>query len=703
MPVSYEDADPATLRRQLLFRQCESMQELHDWILTFLDIDFPDGIVDPDSNSSPMHFLWEVYDKARTGDDENFRRVVLYASRDSYKTLGVAVLEVLMVLHMNRDVAHMAAIEGQAMKAQEYTKKAFRQPYLRDFVEGDNERMTRIVRFYNRKLGHSLTRSEYTKLAGDQRTEYQEIVRAHDQYKESARYIKVVICTLRGANSDHVPFFVVDEIDVVANPAAYEEAKSIPTSYLGKLPITVLTSTRKSAIGYVQKEIDNQKKSGVQVRHFNIIDVTQRCPPERHKPHLPKLPLYRNPEDLYHVDEETYNQMPAQQQDKFIKDEGFAGCLTCKLFVGCRTRLATHQTSNSVLLKSIPETIGKFLDHSVEMAKAQLLCWKPSNVGMIYGRFDRSRHILSPAQAYYKVFGEDHPRAHDKKEPLTKAELMNLLKEREVEWLGGMDFGHTHNFAYVHGFRDGKRCFITHCVGGPGLDPGQQIEVCMPFRDYEPAIFPDTSQPEKYPMFRKAGFKMRKWNKGKGTVHGGIEVVRLKLTPPLGGEPELYFIHDADEDPGMDLLVNRLAEYHWKQDATGGPSNIPNDKDDDECDALRYLVMNKFTPKGGLAGDAVEESTGGLNATFEVHPMDQVGTNLADPDDWITQQIALLTGGEMPAPRQRQARDPMAGRPQMTIETPEGSSYYASENGDKPKGQSADPRKGKKGRLVWDI
>lgn len=673
--------DEGELRRRFLFRICESREELHAWILTFLGLDMPNCTVDPESNSNPMEMVWEMYSKMREGTDESFMRVLYYASRDSFKTLSASVIEVLAMLHLNRNVAHMAAISDQAMKAQEYVKKSFRRPYIRDFIVGNNERVTKIVRFYNPETMHSLTSDEYHSLSASKQAQHQEIAKTISEYQERENYVKIIICTLAGANSEHVPLFIVDEVDVVANPTAYEEAQNIPAGRNGKLPITMLTSTRKQAFGLVQKEIDRAQKSGLNIRHWNIIDVTERCPPERHRPDLVKIKLWVSDDQLRHTDQAGYDEMNFKEKETFAEAEGFAGCGKCKLFFACRTRLATHQTSTSSMLKSIPETIGKFNANSIEMAKAQLLCLKPSSVGLVYGRFDKTRHVLTPAQAYFKVWGETHP---DPKN-FTKAQFLDLVRQRDVAWNGGLDWGHTHNFAYVHSFKDGPRCFVTHCISIPELDPDQMLDVCEPFKMYDPAIYADTADPKMAKLFRKNGHRMMKWKKGPGSVVGGIQVVRWMMNPPAG-EPNFFIVHDIGDDPHIDTLVNNLAEYHWKTDSAGHPTDVPDEDGDDEPDALRYLVMNAFTPGGKMSvGRTSDPITDGI-------PVD----GLYDPNKWMNQIISERTG----SPQMEVVRE----RPRMTIEAPPGQapvSYYGETNTKTT--TEVNGKKGKKGRLTWDL
>jgi hypothetical protein len=136
------------------------------------------------------------------------------------------------------------------------------------------------------------------------------------------------------------------------------------------------------------------------------------------------------------------------------------------------------------------------------------------------------------------------------------------------------------------------------------LLPDQQVmlakQAAKIYEEEEPYVkisfFPDPENPQMVKVLRKAGLRMRKWNKGPGTVLAGIEIVRLKMRP-AADNPQLYLVAG---DPNCELLAKRLSEYHWKLDAAGKPTKIPDETDDDECDALRYGVMNPFGGSGDI-------------------------------------------------------------------------------------------------------
>lgn len=608
------------LKRKILFVPCRTKEALHKWIRLFLDIDIPDCIVDPDSNSSPMDMIWECYSKAMNNDDPLFNRVLYYASRDSFKTLGAAILELLAVVHLQRDVAHMAAIEAQSRKSQQYVKKFFSKPILRDYVSGDNLEIMWVVRYRNVLTNENIPEDQYKTLGKD----------LQDDYEEIRHFIHIVICTMAGANSEHVPFFVVDEVDVVRDPRAYEEAKLIPAPINGLMPITLLTSTRKISTGLVQKEIDDEfdvetNRRKLWIRHWNIIDVTEACPPERHRPDLPKIPIYVNDLQLRAIPEEKFELLSPVEQGKFRKEEGYAGCLqNCRLFSACHGLLATKQKSKSKLLKPIEHTTNQIVNVSAMTALAQLLCKKPSAEGLIYPNFERSAHMLTAGQMAAKILGHPCP------DSMTRKELIQIMQARDLLCYAGMDFGYDHNFAVVTFFADGYRAFVVDCIAEPELLPDAQVAVVTSrIKKWNPTIFADPESPQMIAQFRKSGFRMRDWIKGPGSVNGGINIVHLRLRPPMAEEPLLFFLAG---DPGVEFLVKRMGKYHWKRDAADRPTDKPSDIEDDECDALRYGIMNVFSPMRGFVrsvGDSTEDDGPG-EAPPGVYTMDNWMTRVID-------------------------------------------------------------------------
>lgn len=657
------------LERKALFAICVSKEHLKLWIKRYLAVDLPDNVVctddvtNPPSNSSPLDLIWEIYQKALDGTDENFQRVLAYAARDSFKTLSASIMEVLCLFHLRRDVAHMAAIESQAQKAASYLNKYLQRPYLRDYVDGNNKREIRITR-YEGPNGEVLTPEEFKVLD----------FKAQRVYEPVSHYMKIIIATLAGANSEHVSFMCLDELDL-APEAPLQEAKFIPApgQVRGELPITLMTSSRKFAFGNVQKAINKAAEDPndhLQIRHWNIIDVTKSCPPERHLPDEPRIPIYYSENTLKAIGEDDYNILASEEKSKYFKQEGYAGCLKkCSLFAVCRGRLATKQACTSKLLKPIPHITNVLKDVSVEHAKAQYLCWKPSAEGLIYPHFQYARHMLDAVSMYEKITGEEiqrktpdgkfHPQFQEFSSKLTKARLIQFFTERGMEFHSGMDWGYTHNWAVVTGARDGHRFFIFDVISIAGLELAEKVEMAKAKIGHlrNLVVWPDSENPESIKTFRRHGFVMRNFKKD---VIGGIDAVRTKIMPGLGKEPELYFLAGDD---GCELLARRVSEYHWKVDANQRPTSVPDDKDDDECDALRYVISNVYGIRGRLSASVAgvspnvqydpsfpkpfsdsptvdtHQQVAGMSVHQQEHVMDSTAEN------WLSRKISELAGG----------------------------------------------------------
>lgn len=425
-------------------------------------------------------------------------------------------------------------------------------------------------------------------------------------------------------NSAHVSFMCIDELDVMPNKVAYEEAKAIPAPRDGKLPITFLTSSRKFSFGLVQTEIDEAKKTGTHIRNWNIIDVTARCPEKRHLPLLPKIPIWVDEEELSAISDEEYKSKPPGIQARYVEKSGFQGCLSnCKAFSYCQGRLAeANRAEQGDFLKPIASVQQSIRQASLNMANAQYLCKKPSSEGLVYTHFDITKHCKYPWQIKEMISDEPADRR------MTKEDLLKWLKTVEGgRWFAGYDWGFTHNFVAVLGFKYGYNLYVVDAVVEAGLDAVEKVEACdkRGWKALDPVGFPDPESPSEIKTFKKAGYIMKEWDKGSGSVLAGIEVVRTKLRPGHGREPQLYFLtvdpnngswEKSEKDPDsegtiwshqhyvedaekedLEIVIRSHQLYHWKQDKAQRSTKEPDEEGADECDATRYMTMNVFPIK----------------------------------------------------------------------------------------------------------
>jgi glycerol-3-phosphate responsive antiterminator len=150
-----------------------SKQQMKDWIHIFFGLDLPDSFVDPESNSSPIDWMWDVYQMYRDNKCNESPSVITVSSRESYKTLSQSAMAVILMTHFNATICHMAAITSQAAAAQNYVQK---------FLSSISPYMTHH--------GREVTSQNIKE------------VKISDDNGNSA-WMRIVVCTISGANSSH--------------------------------------------------------------------------------------------------------------------------------------------------------------------------------------------------------------------------------------------------------------------------------------------------------------------------------------------------------------------------------------------------------------------------------------------------------------------------------------------------------------------
>jgi len=543
---------------EFFLRPFETPQEMRDWILTFFGIDFPQGHVDDDSNSGPIDWMFEAYTSVRNNGGETAPVWIVYSSRDSYKTLSCSAFEVIVMIHFNLTVAHMAAIKSQSAKAIQYINSFIRQckPYFEHF----NMKVTS-----QSKSNISITDTEGVQA-----------------------YVAVIVCTLQGANSEHTNLMVVDEVDVVQYPQAFEEAKLIPGVLRGRYPMTVMTSTRKFAFGLMQKEITKAQDLGRPIKHWNIIDITEKCQPDRHKPEKPKVIRYINKSlPLRQISEDKYEKIPIEDRHYWEKIEAYAGCVDCKLLPVCKMRLAIRRDSDvGGLYKPIPFTINQFNTVEPDMAEAQLMCWKPSASGLVYGRFDQTEgaNTLTIEQAWYNYTGREPF------EGLTIDHLIQEMHRHGVRFHVGGDWGYRHLFAMIAGaILPSGEFWIFETFGMAGLEFDDMMKYAKVMRDkYLPKKwYMDTAQPMFIKSFKKNRMPCAKFTKD---IMGGIESIRGVVVDSTNRR-RLKVL----KTPENKILIDGFNHHHFKTDAAGNVTTDPDDEEfSDVMDSLRYMGQNMF-------------------------------------------------------------------------------------------------------------
>jgi hypothetical protein len=564
--VNFREQTPEKLQEMAvdLFRHLEDATDLKDWIKVYFGLDMPQGFIDSDSNSSPVDAMWTIYSTIKNNTGNKTPGFIMLSCREGFKTLSASILETLLMLHFQVTIAHMAAIQSQSAKSIQYINYFFNkiQPLLD------------VAGWLNRSQNKS--KVEYRTPGGED------------------VYIKVVIASLSGANSEHTSLLFVDEIDVVRERIAYEEAKLIPGYAKGIYPLTIKLSTRKFAFGLMQQELDAAPISGDVILRWNIVDVAERCPTERHLPEGPKEDRYVSKSlPLKQISVEDYHNLPDVEQPKFeLVKQAFLGCKSCPLLPVCKMGLANRPAkAKGGLYKPIDVVINNFKKINPDMGEAQLMCWRPSSKGLVYPRFESSLNggnVITLEKAYEVLMGEFRKK-------VSENDLLMVMKQLKIRFYAGVDWGYTHDFVIViFAMLPNGEIWVVDCFSSPGMEFADQLEVAKSYRDkYDvDKWFCDTAMPASLKSFNRNGMKAPDFKKD---VMGGIEALRSKILDGYGRRLFKVLLIESTKK-----IVTAFVKHHFKLDAGGNPTLEPDDTPgvSDQADAMRYVAQNLFPIKG---------------------------------------------------------------------------------------------------------
>jgi hypothetical protein len=582
----------------------ESKQQMKDWIYNFLGLDFPDTHVDPESNSSPIDWMFEVYRMYKENRGNESPNVIVISSRESYKTLSEAVFAVITMCHFGAMIAHMAAIVPQATAAQKY-------------IENFLQKILPYMDYHGLSIVSKNSKEVEVKMPTGQ-----------------LALMKIIVCTITGANSAHTNLFTVDEIDTIRSQEgirAYKEAQMIPGVFNGQHPISIKTSTLKFPGGLFMKEWDKAKKEGYKIFKWNLIDITEYCPPERSRPDLDKEIVYVGKGlPLKTIKENQFQDLSFKEQEKFDKILAKGGCAKCPLLPVCRGRLSERNPENvGGLWKPIDFTISQFKKTDPDLAESQLMCWKPSSQGMVYPRFidsdDGQGNTYTLAQAWERFT------ATPADKNLSLKELAEKMLSKGIKFYCGVDWGHVHAFAIVVSaiLPSGEWWIVdTHSVSGLEFD--QMVDLAKQVRDtYFPVKwFCDTAEPMFIKTFRKNRMPAPDFKKD---VRGGIEAVRGQILNASDQRKLKVIKHDRN-----DMALRVFSEHTFKLDTNGNLTDEPDDSEvADVADALRYLGQNLFAPKGKIHSPSAPMTSQGIPLSNNYSQQKY--------DDWLSQKIRELS------------------------------------------------------------
>lgn len=456
-------------------------------------------------------------------------------------------------------------------------------------------RNTRKGRRYAKLIRSSLT-TTVTKI---QEIGFQDLIDIH--IDTNNEHHKSFLCNSMKLvhNSEHVPFMTFDELDVVQSIAAFNEAQFIPARLRGRGPLTVKCSTRKFPFGLMAESIDRAKETGETVLQWNIIDVTERCSEDRHRPDLPKETRYIDPElPLRQYSASEISTLSDKVRDRLQVIEAHAGCVKCPLLPVCRMALADRPKGDvGGLYKPIDFTIRQFKQKvDPDMIGAQVLCWRPKSTGLVYPRFvdltdPKEGNVYDIHQAYSILTGQDA------NGDVSLMDLITKIHELKIRFYVGGDWGFRHATAFVVACEYGREWWLVDCHSVPGLEFEQILNLAMNHvKDiYNPKKWAmDTAYPSYIKTFNSKGMSCYEFKKD---VMGGISAVRGQVVDGYNRRSLKIIKHDRTQ-----FLIDGMKQHHFKLDSAGNPTEEPDDeKYADVLDGLRYLAQNRFKPSKGIS------------------------------------------------------------------------------------------------------
>lgn len=549
---------------QGMFQILESSEDVRNWVRFFLGLDIPLEITDPDSTSSPLDAIWQIYNTFKNNSGDKNPGYILMSCREGMKTVSVSILEILLLLHFQLDIGHAAAVETQAAVNLQY-------------IEGFMNNIEPLL-----------------EIAGWVRTTDNKRLVQFRTPEGKLPFIKIVICSTKGMNSLHSNVLFLDELDL-ADPAALKEGKNITGYSKGIYGVSVYLSTRKYAFGNMAAAIEQAPAMNYKILNWNIIDVTERCPEERHLPNEPKEDRYIGKAlPLVQISTEEYKLIPDTEKPKFelVKD-AHAGCKTCPLLPVCKKRLSEKpKEATGGFYKPIISVIQKFRENSPDIAESQLMCWRPGSEGLIYPRFvnnPKNGNTLTLKDAYNYLTGTNH------RSFVSELDLLHELQKAQIPLYAGVDWGYTHDTVIMAvAYLPTGEVWVLDCYASPGLEFSDVLEIAKSFRDkYNiQKWFVDPAMPSHMKSFNKNGMKCPPFKKD---VFGGIESIRSKI---INGEGKRFF--KVIDTVNNKKVISAIMKHRFVLDGQGNLTMNPDDSKGiaDICDTLRYIGQNLFPVKG---------------------------------------------------------------------------------------------------------
>jgi len=539
---------------------CSDKEHLHAWIKYHTGLDFPGTTISRFSTSNPMDFIWTVYSAIMDGRPLG---VLGLAGRDSFKTLGLSVIDLLSFVHDGRHTIHIAMTAQQGSRARNYLEKFLtRNEFLNNAIIKQNTREI-TLKINNEEVG-----------------------------------MELLSATPKQVQGGHCSLLTFDEVASSMEPAnvkAYKDAHGIlGSSTNGKPAVTVKITSRQTSHSLAEEEIRNAAESGLKILKWTTLDATERCSDERSGT-IPTY-LYINPYRGDKFTETEYSSLPDARKEGFeLTEDTFDKCRQCPIAAFCCGDLK-KQISKSPLLRTIDDVINKIrLAGSWDWGVAQIMSLRPSTEGLIYFEFDRQIHVPGWNAMWETLIGE--PAGFE----VTREQFIKALKKKGATFYAGNDWGWSSPSTCVVMAIDKRDfCYVIDTVGRTLTSDPEFIELIRTTINKKYGIqmyCPDLANGSGNELLRQA--ELPTTDDINKSINLGINVIKgLLKVPGTNGQSRMFFAPDLDSKRKQNHkgILEEFDLYHKKMDVAGRilDDDDPADEHNHYLDALRYMCWWLF-------------------------------------------------------------------------------------------------------------
>ena len=547
---------------KIFLTPCKTKDDLRNFVKFFFNLYLPDQIVSRYADSSPMDALWEMYRITVLEENpQNVQELIYVAGRGSGKTVSVSLAQLLAVIHGQRDVVHVGAIQAQAKRAYDYINGYLMRERVKNIIDPPKTPENQKILIKN-----TMERSIF-RIGGESCT------------------IEIIPCTIKSTNGPHVSLVTVDEVDTISGEGlkAYKEISGMLDTKRGKRPLRVNISTRKSRYGLMEQQISSAEKMGKIVRRWTALEFMQKCPDSRSG--TEKTLYYIDMEDNNILSPEDWNKLHDQKKKDYEPVDALDKCAKCPLLPWCRGD-AKRQESKSTMLKSIDEINAKIMSEGADWTSAQLFNLKPSVEGIIYKEFDERTHVKNWNEMWFILTGKEFPGDCSHDIFVKKAQAMG------IPFYAGIDWGWSNpNTLVIFCVDSRENVYVVKCDGMTYVSrPAWMHHVKNKYHQrYRISLyFPDIADPGDAVEMKKLGLPIPS-NMVKGEIMGGVQIIKKWLRVPGTSEAKLFVASD-----GCKSLIEEFNLYHFKTNSAGEVTEDPATEHDHWLDALRYGFQSLF-------------------------------------------------------------------------------------------------------------